>query len=129
MVKAMKDLNPRINAGLELISALDATELKSIEIRDLLYNLVTKNFSMIDEIIRIAQDKNLLKRAEETYLLTPKASSLEFEKPRIVKQEERGTCKLCRKNLTTGYYVVFKSHTYGPYGSSCIRKIYLGHLL
>ena len=125
----MKDLNPRINAGLELISALDATELKSIEIRDLLYNLVTKNFSMIDEIIRIAQDKNLLKRAEETYLLTPKASSLEFEKPRIVKQEERGTCKLCRKNLTTGYYVVFKSRTYGPYGSSCIRKIYLGHLL
>ncbi|MCD4843417.1 MAG: hypothetical protein K8R25_02915 [Methanosarcinales archaeon] len=25
--------------------------------------------------------------------------------------------------------MVFKSHTYGPYGSSCIRKIYLDHLL
>ena len=129
MVKAMKDLNPRINAGLELISALGAAELKPIEIRDLLYDLVTKNFGTIDEIIKIAREKNLLKRAEETYLVTQEASSLEFEKPRIVKQEERGTCKLCRKNLTTGYYVVFKSRTYGPYGSSCIRKIYLGHLL
>ncbi len=125
----MKDLNPKIDAGLELISALGVAELKPIEIRDLLYNLITKNFGTIDEIIKIAQEKNLLKRAEETYLVTPEASSLEFEKPRIVKQEERGTCKLCRKNLTTGYYVVFKSHTYGPYGSSCIRKIYLDHLL
>ena len=125
----MKDLNPKINAGLELISALGVAELKPIEIRDLLYNLITKNFGTIDEIIKIAQEKNLLQLTEKTYLLTPESSSLEFEKPRIVKQEERGTCKICRKNLTTGYYVVFKSHTYGPYGSSCIRKIYLGHLL
>jgi len=125
----MKDLNPKINAGLELISALGVAELKPIEIRDLLYNLITKNFGTIDEIIKIAQEKNLLQRTEKTYLLTPEASSLEFEQSRIVKQEERGTCKLCRKNLTTGYYVVFKSHTYGPYGSSCIRKIYLDHLL
>jgi len=59
MVKAMNDLNPKMDAGLELISALGATELKPIEIRDLLYNLVTKNFSTIDEIIKIAQGKKL----------------------------------------------------------------------
>src|SRR5659263_496554 len=63
------------------------------------------------------------------YLMTPEASSLQFEKPKIVKQEESAKCKLCGKKLSTGYYVVFKSHTYGPYGSSCIRKIYLDHLL
>jgi len=125
----MKNLNPKIDAGLELISALGATELKPIEIRDLLYDLISKNFGTIDKIIKIAREKNLLQLIEKTHFLTPEASSLEFEKPRIVKQEERGTCKLCRKNLTTGYYVVFKSHTYGPYGSSCIRKIYLDHLL
>jgi len=68
----MKDLNPKINAGLELISALGATELKPIEIRDLLYDLVTKNFSTIDEIIKIAQEKKkLLQLTEKTYLLTP----------------------------------------------------------
>ncbi len=129
MVKGRKELNPRINAGLEIISILGATELESVEIRNLLYNLISKDYNIIDEILKIAQEKNLLQRSEKTYLLTPEASSLEFEKPRIIKQEERGTCKLCRKNLSTGYYLELKSHTYGPFGSSCIRKIHLDHLM
>ena len=119
----------KIDAGLELISALGAIELKPIEIRDLLYNLISKDYNTIDKILETAQKEKLLQRTEKTYIITPEASDLEFEKPRIVKQEERGTCKLCRKKLSTGYYVVFKLHTYGPYGSSCIRKIYLDHLL
>lgn len=124
-----QQLNPKIHAGLELLFALGAVELKPVEIRDLLYNLISKDFDTIDEILKAAQKEGLLQRTEKTYVLTPEASGLEFEKPRIVKQDERGTCKLCRKSLSTGYYVVFKSRTYGPYGSSCIRKIYLGHLL
>ena len=113
-------LNPKTDAGLELISALGPIELKPIEIRDLLYNLISKDYRKIDEI---------LDTAEKTYLMTPEASNLEFEKPKIVKQEERNTCRFCRRKLSVGYYVIFKSHTYGPYGSSCVRKIYLDHLL
>jgi hypothetical protein len=122
-------MNSKIDAGLELISALGAIELKPIEIRDLLYNLISKDYNIIDEILEAAQKEKLIQRTEKNYSITPEASSLQFEKPKIVKQEERGTCKLCRKSLSTGYYVVFKSQTYGPYGSSCFRKIYLGHLL
>jgi hypothetical protein len=122
-------LNSKIEAGLELISALAAIELKPIEIRDLLYNLISKNYNTIDKILEIAQKEKLLQRTEKTYLMTPEASSLQFEKPNIVKQEESATCRFCRKKLSTGYYLVLKSHTYGPYGSSCIRKIYLDHLL
>jgi hypothetical protein len=121
--------NPKIHAGLELLCALGAIELKPVEIRDLLFNLISKNFDTIDEILEAAQKEKLLLRTDKTYLVTSEASGLEFEKPRIVKQEERGACKLCKKSISTGYYVVLKSHTYGPYGSSCIRKIYLGHLL
>jgi len=119
----------KINAGLELISALGAIELKPIEIRDLLYNLISKDFNIIDEILEAAQKEKLLQLTGKTYLMTPESSSLQFEKPKIVKQEERGTCRYCKKKLSTGYYVVFKSHTYGPYGSSCIRKMYLEYLL
>jgi len=122
-------LSSKIDAGLELISALGAIELKPIEIRDLLYKLISKDFNTIDKILETAQKEKLLKLIEKTYLMTPEASSLQFEKPKIVKQEESAKCKLCGKKLSTGYYVVFKSHTYGPYGSSCIRKIYLDHLL
>jgi hypothetical protein len=119
----------KINAGLELISALDAIELKPIEIRDLLYNLISKDYNIIDEILEAAQKEKLLQLTEKNYLMTLESSSLQFEKPKIVKQEERGTCKFCRKKQSIGYYVVFKSHTYGPYGSSCIRKMYLDYLL
>ncbi len=122
-------MNSKIDAGLELISALGAIELKPIEIRDLLYNLISKDFNTIDKILETAQKQKLLQRTEKTFLMTPGASGLEFERPKIVKQEERTNCKLCKKRLSTGYYVVFKSHTYGPYGSSCIRKIYLDHLM
>ena len=122
-------MNSKIDAGLELISALGAIELKPIEIRDLLYNLISKDFNTIDKILEIAQKEKLLHLTEKTYLMTPQASNLEFEKPKIVKQEESAKCKFCGKKLSTGYYVVFKSHTYGPYGSSCIRKMYLDYLL
>ena len=122
-------MSSKIDAGLELISALGAIELKPIEIRDLLYNLISKDFNIIDEILKAAQKEKLIQRTEKTYSITPEASSLKFEKPKIVKQEESAKCKFCGKKLSTGYYVVFKSHTYGPYGSSCIRKIYLDHLL
>ena len=123
------ELNSKTDAGLELISALGPIELKPIEIRDLLYDLISKDFRIIDKILDTAEKEKLLQRTEKTYLMTPEASNLEFEKPKIVKQEERNTCRFCRRKLSVGYYVIFKSHTYGPYGSTCIRKIYLDHLL
>lgn len=122
-------MTQKIDAGLELLSALGAIQLKSIEIRDLLYYLISKDFNTIDKILETAEKEKLLQLTGKTYLMTPGASSLKFEKPKIVKQEERATCRLCRKKISTGYYVVFKSHTHGPYGSSCIRKIHLDHLL
>jgi hypothetical protein len=122
-------MSSKIDAGLELISALGAIELKPIEIRDLLYNLISKDFNIIDEILDTAQKEKLLQLTEKNFLMTPGASNLQFEKPKIIKQEESAKCKFCGKKLSTGYYVVFKSHTYGPYGSSCIRKMYLDYLL
>jgi Family of unknown function (DUF5830) len=122
-------LTSKIDAGLELLFALGAIELKPIEIRDLLYNLISKDFNTIDKILETAQKEKLLQITGKMYLMTPETSSLKFEKPKIVKQAESATCRFCRKKLFTGYYVVFKSQTYGPYGSSCIRKIYLDYLL
>ncbi|KPQ43839.1 MAG: hypothetical protein MPEBLZ_01592, partial [Candidatus Methanoperedens nitroreducens] len=76
-------MSSKIDAGLELISALGAIELKSIEIRDLLYNLISKDYNIIDEILEAAQKEKLLQLTEKTYLMTPEASHLQFEKPKI----------------------------------------------
>lgn len=121
--------NPKIDAGLELIAALGTIELKTIEIRDLLYNLISKNYPTIDEILDIAQQEGLLKRTEKTYSITPGASNLKFEKPIIRKWNERTNCRSCGKRISTGYYVITKSYMFGPYGSSCIRKIHLDYLM
>lgn len=129
MIKDTQNLNPKIDQGLELISALGTTELTTIEIRDLLYNLITKNFNTIDKILDIAQDEGLLQKTEKLWSVTPLESTLVFEKPKIVKQEENSNCKLCGKKISVGYYVQLSSHTYGPYGSSCVRKIHLDYLI
>jgi len=50
-------LSSKIDAGLELISALGAIELKPIEIRDLLYKLISKNYSTIDKILEAAKKR------------------------------------------------------------------------
>lgn len=122
-------LNPKIDAGLELISALGTTELTTIEIRDLLHDLISKNYNTVDDILEVAQEKSLLQRTKETWLVTPEESNLGFEKPKIVKQEENSHCKLCGHKISVGYYVQLRSNTYGPYGSTCVHKIHLGYLL
>ena len=96
------ELNSKTDAGLELISALGDIELKPFEIRDLLYNLISKDYRTIDEILDTAEKEKLLQRTEKTYLITPEASNLEFEKPKIVKQVERDNCRFCRRKLLQG---------------------------
>jgi len=105
-------LTSKIHAGLELISALGAIQLKTIEIRDLLYKLITKDYNIIDKILETAQKEKLLKLTEKTYLMTPEASTLQFEKPKIVKQEERATCRFCKKKISIGYSHAMYNGTY-----------------
>jgi len=57
--------------------------------------------------------------------LTQGTSRFKFEKPRIIKQQERANCRFCGKKLTTGYYVVFTARNYGPFGSGCIQKMHM----
>jgi len=124
-----EEFNPKIDAGLELISALGAIELKPIEIRDLLYKLISKNYSTIDKILEAAKKEKLLKLTEKTYLMTPEASSLKFEKPKIVKQEESATCKFCRKKTVYRVLCGFQIADLWTLWVILHSKIYLDYLL
>jgi hypothetical protein len=115
----------KLDAGLELLSSLNTIDIKAVEIRDLLYYLITKDFSKIDEILAAGQKAGLLTNLGQIYLVTPGISSLQFEKPKIIKQQERANCRFCGKKLSTGYYVVFTARTYGPFGSGCIQKMHM----
>lgn len=121
--------NPKIEAGLELIAALGTKEIKIIDIRDLLFKLITKNYDTIDEILKVAVEKGLLKRLKKLYLRTPGEATLQYDKPKIITLHESGHCKLCGKSVSTQYFVVFKKRQYGAFGSSCVKRIHLEYLL
>lgn len=117
----------KIQAGLELIAAINASSLSIQELRKILHDLITKDWDLVSEILKAAMEEGLVERLEEerVYRITPEASGLEFDKPKITKQNEQSTCALCGKRLKVGYYVVLTAHTYGPFGSTCIRKVRL----
>jgi hypothetical protein len=65
-----------------LTSALGVVELKPIEIRDLIYNLISKDFNTIDKILEIAQKEKLLQLTEKTYLMTQELQILSLKNPK-----------------------------------------------
>ncbi len=108
-------LKSKIDEGLELISALQVSaELTTLELRDLLYYFISKNYDIIDNILEAAQENGLLQKTKETWVVTPGESILGFEKPKIIKQEENSHCRRCGKKISIGYYVQLGSNTYGP---------------
>lgn len=130
MASGRQRFNPKIDEGLEFISALGPIEIDNIEIRDLLYKLISKkNWDVVDEILKEAQKKNLLQKTDRVWIVTPEESNLVFEKPIIIKKEENTNCKLCGRKITTAFYVEFGSYTKGPFGSKCIHKMRLEYLL
>jgi predicted methyltransferase len=118
-------MSNKIQAGLELIAAINAENLSPQELISILHDLITKDWRLIHEIINAAVEKKLIEREEKTYRITPETSGLEFETPKITKITERGVCSRCGKQISVCHYVEIMSRTYGPFGSTCIRKVKL----
>ena len=118
-------MSDKIQAGLELIAAIKAEHLTPTELRIILHTLITKDWSLVRDIINAAINEKLLECNEQTYQITPKASGLKFQASRITKSLKPGVCKRCGKPLIVCYYVDVGSMTFGPFGSMCIRKVRL----
>lgn len=118
-------MSDKIQAGLDLIAVIKVKHLTPLELRSILYDLITKDWDLIGKIIDAAIEKKLIDRGEKTYRITPVASGLEFKTPKVTKLAERGVCIRCGKQISVCYYVEIMSRTYGPFGSTCIRKVRL----
>jgi len=111
-------MSNKIQAGIELITAINAEQMTRIELRNILYVMITKDWDLVGDIIDTAVDKKLIERGENTYRITREASGLKFTTPKITKRNERGICRLCGKQITKCYYADVGSLAYGPFGSS-----------
>ena len=118
-------MSDKIQAGLELIAVINTEHLTPQELRRILHDLITKDWNLVGKIIDAAIEEKLIERGEKTYRITPVASGLEFKTPKVTKLVERGVCSRCGKQISVCYYVEIMSRTYGPFGSTCIRKVRL----
>lgn len=118
-------MSTKIQAGLELITAITADHLTPQELISTLHDLITKDWSLIHKIIAIAVQKKLIERGGSVYKIIPDVSGFEDITTTIRSRREDGICNLCGKQIHLCYYVDIGSRIYGPFGSTCIRKVRL----
>ncbi|MCD4806799.1 MAG: DUF5830 family protein [Methanococcoides sp.] len=117
-----------IQKGLDYIATICATELSPLEIRTLLSKTVTKNYDVVHDIMEAARTEGIVEKRDGTYHFCREAHALEFYKPKIVFKKESSKCRCCGRAMNECWYIELKSGIIGPYGSTCVRKLYLEHL-
>ncbi|WP_135606178.1 DUF5830 family protein [Methanococcoides sp. NM1] len=117
-----------IQKGLDYIVAMDATELSPFEIRELLRKTVTKRFDVIDQIMVAARKEGIITDKDGMCHFTYETHDLDFYKPKIIHSKEINNCRCCGRSMKESHYIELKSGLLGPYGSTCIRKLYLDYL-
>lgn len=115
----------KIQAGLELITAITADQLSPQELINTLHHLITKDWSLIHTIIAAAVEKKLIEREGGIYKIIPEVSGFEEITTKIRSRREDGICTICGKKIHMCYYVDIGSRMYGPFGSTCIQKVRL----
>ena len=118
-------MSNKIQAGLELIAAIKADQLSPQELIDILHSLITKDWTIIHRILAVAVEKKLIKRIDGGSAILPEVDGFEERKPTVKVVKERGTCSLCGKQISVCHYVDVGHRTYGPFGSTCVRKVRL----
>lgn len=118
-------MSNRIEAGLELIKAINAKRLTPQELRRILHDLITKDWSLVNDIVNEAVKEKILERSGWLYTTTREAPEVKFSRPKIKKVFEQGICNRCSKRISVCFYATVGSRTYGPFGSTCIRKVRL----
>ncbi|WP_445475326.1 DUF5830 family protein [Methanococcoides methylutens] len=117
-----------VEKGLDFIKAIDATELTPLEIRDLLHKTVANTFDDVDKIMTAARKEGIITDKNGMCHFPYEAHELEFFKPKIKQTKESNKCRFCGRSMNESHYIELKSGLIGPYGSTCVRKLYLDYL-
>ena len=115
----------KIQSGLELIAVINADKLTPQELIEVLHNLITKDWTLIHKIIAAAVEKKLIERDGQTYRPISEVDGFEVRVPTIRSSKEQGVCSMCGKQIYLCYYAGIGSRSYGPFGSTGIRKLLL----
>lgn len=111
--------NP-VELGVELLAHLEYGEVSLADALDHL-ETITTDPALQREILDTAVERGVIAR-EDTTLTPARGTFVRFESQVITKEGEF-TCRRCGASLETGYFIAFDTEDFGPFGSSCIRKV------
>ena len=110
----------QVELGVELLAHLEDGELTLAETIDRI-ETVTSDPAITREILDTAEMRGIIERSDGV-VRTRSGAFVSFEAD-VVSREGEFTCRRCGTDISTGYFVQFDAGEYGPFGSSCIRKV------
>lgn len=110
----------------QAIRLLISASAKEMSLKDAvgLIELVTNVPELIRETLKIAEDKGLLEKKSNRFIIKRDAiSDLTWPRPKVKRVLCVDNCKKCGRRIGVCNYIVMEDTTYGPFGSECLRKL------
>ncbi len=109
-----------VEIGVALLQHLEAPSLSLAAAMDRL-EMLTTDPSLQREILDTAERQGVIER--EAGIIRPERGAFVRFESQVVTKEGEFTCRRCGAELSTGYFIRFDAGDFGPFGSSCIRKV------
>ena len=109
-----------VEMGVELLRHLEDEELTVAEVLDRV-ETITSDPRLTRQILSTAQCQGVIERDDGVVRPTSRAY-VRFES-QVVQKEGEFECRRCGAGLSTGHFIRFDAGEFGPFGSSCIRKV------
>lgn len=109
-----------VELGVELLARMQADELSMDEVIDRI-ETITSDPHLTREILRTADRRDVIDREDAT-VKSRRSARIDYSAD-IVQKEGEFTCRRCGTGLSTGFFIQFDAGDFGPFGSSCIRKV------
>lgn len=114
------DQDRAVELGIDLLARLEYGEMDLVDVFDRI-ELVTEEPHLQERILDEAEEQGVIDRSERTVRVTS-GTFLSFESE-VTKKEGVFDCRRCGTALSTGYFMELPTGQFGPFGSSCIRKV------
>ena len=110
----------QIALALELLERLEHESLSIAELVDRI-ETITSDPHRTRTILDEAERRGIIER-EEGVVRPIQRGYVRFQSE-VVTKEGDFSCRRCGASLKTGYFLSLESEEFGPFGSSCIRRV------
>lgn len=113
-------VDDRVELGVELLSKLEHDTLSLAEVVDRI-ETITDDPTLTRRVLEEADRRGAIEREEG--VVTPRRGDFVRFESEVEVKEGDFTCRRCGASLSTGYFLQLSAGEFGPFGSTCIKRI------